>query len=88
MIALTWREKKPIISKELLEPYITTMNKRASYTDKFSVLLPIIVYEHFKNVGVNAKLTIIPCTKVIPYTNVGIAGMVWVKVEKLKKDKQ
>ena len=79
MIALTWR-KEPIISKELLERYVSSMNKQALSADEFAILMPIAVYEYIKHIGINADLT------ELSLNNVPTIGMIWIRVMKLKEE--
>jgi hypothetical protein len=64
------------ISKELLEQYVSSMNKRALSADEFIILMPISVYEYIKHVGINADFMEFRPNSV---------DMIWIRVMKLKE---
>lgn len=76
MIELPWR-KILSIDKHVLKVYVNTMIKRSEHSDVFAILMPVSVYEHIKNVGINAELVELP----------DFAGldMIWVKVNKIRQ---
>lgn len=76
MIELPWKEVLPI-DKHMFRVHVNTMIKRSEMSDVFAILMPVSVYEHIKNVGINAELVELP--------DVAGPDMIWLKVNKVRQ---
>lgn len=76
MIELPWKDKQTI-DRNVLRVYVDTMVRRSEMSNMFAILMPVAVYEHIKNMGINAELVELPET----------AGpdMIWLTVNKVRQ---